>query len=71
LNIPKGGRKLNLVVLWTIAGSMGTLSDIAMLKAVKSFDIDVITVDSEDKDAAGFAVTDKKYVVQSERFKIY
>ena len=42
---------------------MGTLSDIAMLKKVKSFDIDVITADSEDKNAAGFAVTDKKYLV--------
>lgn len=41
---------------------MGTLSDIAMLKKVKSFEIDVITVDSEDKEA-GFAVTDKGYVV--------
>jgi carbamoyl-phosphate synthase large subunit len=42
---------------------MGTLSDIDMLKKVKSFEIDVITADSEDKDAAGFSVTDKKYVV--------
>jgi len=54
---------LDLTVLWTIAGSMGTLSDIAMLRRVKSFDIDVITADSEDKNNAGFAATDKKYVV--------
>lgn len=53
---------MDLTVLWTTAGSMGTLSDIAMLKKVKSFEIDVITADSEDKEA-GFAVTDKRYVV--------
>jgi len=42
---------------------MGTLSDIAMLKKVKSFEIEVITADSEDKDASGLAVSNKKYVV--------
>lgn len=54
---------MDLKVLWTIAGSMGTISDIDMLKKVKSFNIDVVTADSEDKDAAGFVVTGKKYVV--------
>lgn len=54
---------MNLRVLWTISGSMGTLSDIDMLKKVKSFGIEVITADTEDKDTAGFLVTGKKYIV--------
>jgi carbamoyl-phosphate synthase large subunit len=54
---------LKLKVLWTIAGSMGTVSDLEMLKNVKSFNIDVITADAKDKDAAGFVVTGKKFVV--------
>ncbi|MGI6584882.1 MAG: hypothetical protein ACOX3L_02820 [Lutisporaceae bacterium] len=32
---------MKLKVLWTIAGSMGTVSDLEMLKNVKSFNIDV------------------------------
>jgi carbamoyl-phosphate synthase large subunit len=54
---------LDLKVLWTIAGSMGTFSDIEMLKKSKSFNIDVVASDSEDKDTAGFVITGKKYVV--------
>jgi carbamoyl-phosphate synthase large subunit len=59
----KGNEKLKLKVLWTIAGSMGTVSDLEMLKNVKSFNIDVVTADTEDKDAAGFVVTGKKFIV--------
>lgn len=53
---------MNLKVLWTISGSMGTISDIEMLKKAKAFSIDVITTDTDDRDAAGFVVTGKKYV---------
>ncbi len=62
-DITKEGMKLDLKVLWTISGSMGTMSDLEMLKRAKSFNIDVITTDTEDKDAAGFVVTGKKYLV--------
>lgn len=54
---------MDLKILWTIAGSMGTLADIDMLKNSKAFNIDVITADAEDKDAAGFVATGKKYIV--------
>lgn len=54
---------MDLKILWTISGSTGTIADIDMLKKAKSFHIDVITSDIEDKDAAGFIVTGKKYVV--------
>lgn len=54
---------MDLKILWTISGSMGTLADIDMLKKAKSFGIDVVTTDVEDKDTAGFIVTGKKYVV--------
>ncbi|MEA4845663.1 MAG: ATP-grasp domain-containing protein [Clostridiaceae bacterium] len=54
---------MNLKVLWTMAGSMGTISDIEMLKRVKSFYVDVVTADTTDKDAAGFVTTGKKFVV--------
>jgi carbamoyl-phosphate synthase large subunit len=55
--------KLDLKILWTISGSMGTAADIEMLKQVKSFSIDVVTADVEDKDTAGFIITGKKYIV--------
>lgn len=42
---------------------MGTAADIEMLKQAKSFCIDVVTTDVEDKDTAGFVITGKKYVV--------
>jgi carbamoyl-phosphate synthase large subunit len=42
---------------------MGTIADIDMLKKAKSFGIEVVTTDTEDKDTAGFIVTGKKYVV--------
>lgn len=54
---------MDLKVLWTISGSMGTMSDIEMLKKSRPFNIDVVTADSEDKDAAGFAATGKRYLV--------
>lgn len=55
--------QLNLRVLWTIAGSMGTVSDIDMLKKSESFDIEVVTTDVVDDDAAGFVSTGKRYIV--------
>lgn len=54
---------MNLKVLWTISRSMGTVSDINMLKNVESFDVDVVTTDVEDTDAAGFLITGKKYIL--------
>lgn len=58
-----GGGKLDLKILWTISGSMGTLADIEMLKNAKSFGIEVVTADVEDKDTVGFIATGKKYIV--------
>lgn len=54
---------MDLRVLWTIAGSMGTMSDIEMLKKSKLFHIDVITSDIADRDAASFIATGKKYIL--------
>lgn len=54
---------MDLRILWTIAGSMGTFSDIEMLKSIKAFGIDIVASDVTDKDAAGFVVTGKKYVL--------
>ncbi|WP_234124303.1 ATP-grasp domain-containing protein [Clostridium hydrogenum] len=55
---------MNLKVLWTISDSMGTVSDLKMLKLIKKdFNIDVITADREDKTSLGFAVTGKKYII--------
>lgn len=62
---------MDLKVLWTISGSMGTVADIEMLKKAKSFNIDVITADVEDKDTAGFIVTGKKYIVPKVRDSRY
>lgn len=67
----RGEIKLDLKVLWTISGSMGTFADIEMLKKVKSFNIDVITADVEDKDTAGFIVTGKKFIVPKVRDSKY
>lgn len=55
---------MNLKVLWTISDSMGTVSDLKMLKLIKKdMNIDVITADREDKTSLGFAVTGKKYII--------
>jgi carbamoyl-phosphate synthase large subunit len=54
---------LKLKVLWTIAGSMGTVSDIEMLKKAKPFNVDVVTADAKNEDAAGFVIIGKKIVV--------
>jgi carbamoyl-phosphate synthase large subunit len=54
---------LNLKVLWTISGSMGTIADLDMLKQAQSFGIEVVTTDVVDKDTAGFVLTGKKYIV--------
>lgn len=54
---------MDLKILWTISGSMGTVADIEMLKQAKSFCIDVVTADVADKDTAAFAITGKKYIV--------
>lgn len=54
---------MDLKVLWTISGSMGTMADIDMLRNIKAFGVEVVTTDVEDKDAAGFVATGKKYVV--------
>lgn len=42
---------------------MGTVSDIELLKRVKSFGIEVLTADNASKDAAGFLATGKQYIV--------
>ena len=54
---------MDLKILWTISGSMGTVADIEMLKHAKSFCIDVVTTDVSDKDTAAFTITGKKYIV--------
>ncbi|MDD3704491.1 MAG: ATP-grasp domain-containing protein [Clostridiaceae bacterium] len=54
---------MKLKVLWTMAGSMGTVSDIEMLKKAKPFSVDVITADAKCEDAAGFVIVGKKFVV--------
>lgn len=54
---------MNLKVLWTISDSMGTVSDLEMLRSIKGMNIDIITADREDKDSLGFAVTGKKYII--------
>ncbi|MDF2520573.1 MAG: ATP-grasp protein [Clostridia bacterium] len=54
---------MDLKVLWTIAGSMGTVSDIGLLRKAKGFDIEVIAADNAGKDAAGFLATGRQYIV--------
>ncbi|MCM8711680.1 ATP-grasp domain-containing protein [Clostridium sp. SYSU_GA19001] len=54
---------MDLKVLWTISKSMGTVSDIEMLKQAKAFNINVITTDVDDADACGFLITGKKYIL--------
>lgn len=56
---------MDLRVLWTISNSLGTVSDINMLKKANGFKIDVITADRVDKDCAGFLITGKKYILPS------
>lgn len=62
---------MDLKVLWTIASSMGTVSDLNMLKNVKGFNIDIVAADTMDKDCPGFVVTGKKYKVPEGRDKNY
>lgn len=62
---------MNLKVLWTISDSMGTVSDLKMLKNIKDMNIDVITADREDKNSLGFAVTGKKYIVPNGEYNDY
>ena len=54
---------MKLKVLWTMAEGMGTASDLEMLKNAKPFDINVVTAGTKGKDAAGFVITGKKFVV--------
>jgi len=54
---------LKLKVLWTMAEGMGTASDLEMLKNAKPFDINVVTAGTKGKDAAGFVITGKKFMV--------
>lgn len=54
---------MELKVLWTIASSMGTVSDLKMLNDIKDFHVDVITADVSDKDCPGFEITGKKYIL--------
>lgn len=58
---------MDLKILWTIAGSMGTVSDINMLKKAKPFKIEVVTADIVDKEAAGFILSGKKYILPKVR----
>lgn len=54
---------MDLKVLWTIASSMGTYSDLEMLKKADGFNIDFVTTDRYDKDSIGFELSGKKYIV--------
>jgi len=63
LNTKDGGSIVNLKILWTISDSMGTVSDLEMLKRIKEMNIDVVTADREYKDSLGFAVTGRKHII--------
>jgi carbamoyl-phosphate synthase large subunit len=54
---------MDIRVLWTIASSMGTYSDIEMLKRADDFNISFVVADRYDKDAIGFELSGKKYIV--------
>ena len=54
---------MKLKVLWTMAEGMGTASDLEMLKNAKPLDINVVTAGTKGKDAAGFVITGKKFMV--------
>lgn len=54
---------MDLNVLWTIASSMGTYSDLDMLKNARGFNINFITADRIDKDSVGFELAGKKYII--------
>jgi len=54
---------MSIKVLWTISDSMGTVSDLKMLKGINDMNIDIVTADREDKDSLGFAVTGKKHII--------
>lgn len=56
---------MNIKALWTISNSMGTVSDLNMLKSIKDMNVDVIAADRENKDSLGFTVTGKKYIIPS------
>lgn len=62
---------MNLKVLWTISDSMGTVSDLKMLKNIKDMNIDIVTADRENKESLGFVVTGKKYIVPNGDAKNY
>jgi carbamoyl-phosphate synthase large subunit len=62
---------MDLKILWTISGSMGTASDISMLKDAKGFNIEVVTADREGGDSIGSYVTGKKYVIPPGEDKTY
>lgn len=54
---------MDLKVLWTISNSMGTVSDLNMLKDVKAFNVDVVTSDITGKDSAGSVIAGKNYIL--------
>lgn len=54
---------MDLNVLWTIACSMGTVSDLKMLGSVRDFNIKIVTADRVDKDSAGFVFAGKRYML--------
>lgn len=54
---------MNLKVLWTISDSMGTISDLKMLKNINDINIDIVTADRKNKNSLGFSISDKKYIV--------
>ncbi len=62
---------MELKVLWTISDTMGTRSDISMLKNVKAFGVEVITADTEDKGPSGLLTAGKKYMVPKVKDKKY
>jgi len=56
---------MDLKVLWTISNSMGTASDINMLKKARGFNIEVVTADLVEKASAGAVVAGKNYIIPS------
>lgn len=62
---------MDLKVLWTIASSMGTISDLKMLTDIEDLHVDVITADIIDKDCPGFEFTGKKYLLPDGHDPLY
>ena len=54
---------MSINILWTISNSMGTISDLNMLKSIKDMNINIVTADREDRDSLGFLATGKKYIL--------